>query len=230
MKLARPDIFHPRIVLAGQSSAEAVIDADDGLVAALRGRGLHARWMLWDAAETLRADLVIVRAGTDYRDRLDEFLAWTKRVANLLNPPDVLAWNTGRHYLRDVARAGVPTRLGGRGRPSTALVFLGGTQSHAFTENSAVEVDFELWDVGYAALDAAAGHVGVSATELLYARVDVTGGPGDAQLADLDLVAPVLGWHLLDDAARADAQRQFALAVQSALERLGLGPLSHRRP
>ncbi len=36
--------------------------------------------------------------------------------------------------------------------------------------------DFELWDVGYAALAAAAAHLGIDAAELLYARVDVIGG------------------------------------------------------
>ncbi len=226
MKLARPDLRHPRIVLAGNASAEG----DDGLVAALRARGLHAQWMCWDDPDILRAELVILRAGTDYHDRLDQFQTWARRVPNLLNAPLVVAWNTGRHYLRDLAGAGVPTRRANRGESATALIFLGGTQSHAFSGESAIEADFELWDVGYAALDAAAERVGISPTELLYARAEVTGGPGDAQLISLDLVAPLLGWQLLDDTARADAERRFALTVESALERLGLGPFSHRRP
>ena len=224
MKLARPDIFHPRIVLAGSSDGD---DAD--LVAALRKRGLHARWWAWDDPGTLNADLVILRTTTAYADRLDEFLAWTRRVPNLLNAPDVVAWNTGKHRLRD---AGVQVR--GRRRfgagVRTALVFLGGVQSHAFIEKSAVDADFELWDLGQAALQAAVDHLRISADQLLYARVDVVGGPGDNEVVDLDLVAPQLGWRLLEPAAREDAQRQFALCVESALDRLGLGPLSHRRP
>ena len=87
-----------------------------------------------------------------------------------------------------------------------------------------------MWDLGQAALQAAADHLGIGVDELLYARADVIGGPGDAELVELDLVAPSLGWQLLDDTARDDAQRQFALCVESALDRLGLGPLSHRRP
>jgi hypothetical protein len=232
MKLARPDIRHPRIVLADSQGSGGGDDA--GLVAALRKRGLHARWKSWDDPETLRADLVILRATTDHADRLTEFLAWTKRVPNLLNAPDVVAWNTNPRYLRDLRRAGVATR-GSRSIASastTALVFLGGTQSHAFAAPTAspVEVDFELWDVGHAALHAAANQVGIAADELLYARADVIGGPGDARLVALDLVSPQLGWRLLDDAARDHAQRLFALCVESALDRLGLGPLSHRRP
>jgi hypothetical protein len=225
MKLARPDIRHPRIVLVGSESGD-----DAGLVGALRKRGLHARWLSWDDPETLRADLVILRTDTDYADRLDEFLAWTKRVSNLLNVPEVVAWNAGQHQLRDLRHAGVPIRSRRPTGAQTALVYLGGTQSHAFTSQRPVDADFELWDLGQAALHAVADQLGIGADELLYARIDVVGAPGHAELAGLDLVAPSLGWRLLDDAAREDAQRQFALCVESALDRLGLGPLSQRRP
>ena len=211
MKLARPDIRHPRIVLVGSAGGD-----DAGLVAALRKRGLHARWLRWDDPATLRADLVILRTTTEYADRLDEFLAWTRRVPNLLNAPDVIAWNTGQGNALSVASAS-----------HTALIFLGGAPSHAFTSQQPVDADFELWDVGQAALQTAADHLSIGADELLYARVNVT---DDAKLVGLDLVAPSLGWRLLDDGARDDAQRLFAVSVESALERLGLGPLSHRRP
>ena len=221
MKLARPDIRHPRIVLVGSQRGD-----DAGLVAALRTRGLHARWLSWDDPDTLHADLVILRTTIDYADRLDEFLGWTRRVPNLLNAADVIAWNAGQHHLRDLRRAGVPTRASAPGR-TTALVYLGGVQSHAFTTQRSVDADFELWDVGHAALRVAAKQAGIRADELLYARADVT---EDAELVGLDLIAPSLGWQLLDDTARDDGQRQFALCVESALDRLGLGPLSHRRP
>jgi hypothetical protein len=216
MKLARPNIRHPRIVLVGSEGGD-----DAGLVAALRKRGLHARWLSWDNPDTLHADLVILRTTTDYADRLDEFLAWTRRVPNLLNAPDVIAWNAGQRNARSTASGS-----------HTALIFLGGTQSHAFDTAAglSIEADFELWDVGQAALRAAADQLSIGTDQLLYARADVAGGPSDAKLVGLDLVAPSLGWRLLDDAARDDAQRQFALSVESALERLGLGPLSRRRP
>ena len=225
MKLARPDIRHPRIVLVGSDDGD-----DAGLVAALRKRGLHARWLSWDDPDTLHADLVILRSIIDYADRLDTFLAWARRVPNLLNAAEVVAWNVGQHHLRDLRHAGVPVGRRRATAPQTALVYLGGTQSHAFAAGSPVEADFELWDLGQAALQAAADHAGIGADDLLYARADVIGGPGHAELVGLDLVAPELGWQLLDDTARDDGQRQFALCVESALDRLGLGPLSHRRP
>ncbi len=215
MKLARPDIFHPRIVLAGPGGDPG----DAGLVPALRARGLHARWLAWDDPETLRADLVILRASAEGRRR-DEFLAWIRRVRHLLNPPDAVAWNLDDRYLRELDNDGVPTRPGGTAR--AALIFLGGKQSHAWP----VDPDFEWWDLGYAAIASAAERSGVAVRELLYARADVSGDG----LVRLDLVAPSLGWQHLDAATRERAERDFALAVESACERLGLGPLSHRGP
>ena len=84
--------------------------------------------------------------------------------------------------------------------------------------------------MGHAALAAAAERLGMDVGELLYARVDVIGGAADPQLLELELVEPSLGWRQLDEPARTRQQREFALAVESALDGLGLGPLSHRRP
>jgi hypothetical protein len=275
MKLARPDVFHPRIVLAG-CPQQITGDGDDaGLVAALRHRGLHARWLSWDADDVGRADLVILRATRDYAGRLEEFLAWTGRVKNLLNPPAAVAWNVDRRYLGDLADRGVPTvtgdvyapgewirlpraghvfvgptvgtgirRCGGKAATAyaaelhaagrsvlvqpagsgeeTVLIFVGGQPSHAFP----AEPDFEIWDVGAAALAAAAAQAGIAAGELLYARAHLVGD----RLLELQLVDPALDWRRLDADARDLAQREFAVAVESALERLGLGPFSHRGP
>jgi hypothetical protein len=288
MKLARPDIFHPRILLAGCPQQVAGDGDDAGLVAALRHRGLHARWLSWDDPEAARPDLVILRATRDYAGRLDEFLAWTTAVSHLLNAPAVVAWNADRRYLADLAGRGVPTvpgeifapgervRLprtghvfvsptigtGTRGcndpaaaaayiaelhtagqsvwvqpcgaAPETVLIFLGGEPSHAFTQQARTlvqaEPDFEIWDVGTAALAAAAAQTGVNANELLYARAHVIGAAEDPRLLELQLVDPSLGWRRLDAGTRDLAQREFAVAVESACERLGLGPFSHRRP
>jgi hypothetical protein len=311
MKLARPDLRHPRIVLAGCPALPAGDGDDAGLVDALRGHGLHARWLSWDDPDVLDADLVILRATWDYIERLDEFLAWTRRVRHLLNAPEVVAWNTDKRYLADLARRGVPTvpsRFFDPGEPvelpggevvvkpavgvgsfgarrfrdqgaarghaaalhdagrrvlvqaydarvergETALVFLGGRASHAFTKAPILPADgqpvfdetgtyaeeslspadppFEVWDVGHAALAAAAAELGIGADELLYARVDVIGGPEDPRLLELELVEPSLGWRQLAADTRDRCQRDFVVGVESALERLGLGPLSHRRP
>ncbi|OBI92557.1 hypothetical protein [Mycobacterium asiaticum] len=275
MKLVRPDTFHPRIVLAGCPRTPGGEADDAGLVEALRNRGLHARWLSWDDPETAEAHLVILRATHDYSGRQEEFLAWTRRVPNLLNAPEVVAWNVDRRYLGDLAQRGVPTlpgevyapgdqvRLPQTGRvfvsptvgtgtkrfsdrfdahayiaerqeaghsvyvqsgsaDETVLVFIGGKPSHAFTAvDNALhqgDADFELWDVGAAAL--------AELEDLLYARVHLVG----ERVLEVQLIDPSLGWLRLDADTRGLAQRGFAVAVESALEGLGLGPFSHRRP
>jgi glutathione synthase/RimK-type ligase-like ATP-grasp enzyme len=138
-------------------------------------------------------------------------------------------------------------------RGETALVFLRGEPSHAFTKGPILpapgqapvfdesgtyaeeqlgpaEPDFTLWDVGHAALAAAAAHLGIQIADLLYARVDLLGDTDGPVVLELELVEPSLGWGQLDDTRRQRGQRRFALAVESALDGLGLGPLSHRRP
>ncbi|WP_458317697.1 ATP-grasp domain-containing protein [Mycolicibacterium brisbanense] len=319
MKLARPDIFHPRIVFAGCPTLPEGDGDDAGLVAALRTRGLHARWLSWDDPATLDADLVVLRATWDYPDRLDEYLSWTRSVRNLINPPALVEWNIDKHYLIDLDRLGVPVvptqhfpvgqavripagevvvkpavgagsqgaqrfvdadaaavhaaQLHAQGRAvlvqpydprivdgETALVFINGEESHAFTKGpilpaagsapefeetgtyateslSAAEPDDEIWEVGRLAIAAVTRMFDIAARDLLYARVDVIGGaaatgkgPDDPRLLELELVEPSLGFRQLSAGNRAQAERQFALGVESALERLGLGPLSHRRP
>src|SRR5690625_1177781 len=236
MKLARPDIFHPRIVLAGDplSEGETTGRADDAsLVAALRHRGLQARSLSWDDPDTLAADLVILRAAHDDVTRDPAFLAWTRRVPNLLNDADVVAWNADDRYLRDLEYAGVPTAPRHPGDEALALVFFGGGQSHAFPvagAAGAVDADFELWDLGRSALRAAAERLSIRIDELLYARADVVGSADDARLVALDLIAPQLGWRRLSAAGQDAAQRRFVLCVEAALDRLGLGPLAQRRP
>jgi len=86
------------------------------LTAALTQQGVRYRVLQWtDPAVGLDADLVVVRTPWDYIHRHDEFLAVCRRSpAPVLNPPDVLAWNSHKGYLVELADAGVPvvpTRL-----------------------------------------------------------------------------------------------------------------------
>lgn len=67
----------------------------------------------WDdpAVDWAGFDRVVVRSTWDYQRRLPEFLAWVDRVAaltELLNPPEMIRWNTDKRYLAELAEAGVP--------------------------------------------------------------------------------------------------------------------------
>ena len=103
----------PRVALA---TAIAAFDRDPDLAPlqdALAARGALAEVLAWDDSSVSwsRFDLVVLRSTWDYMDRLQAFLAWCARVhaaSSLLNPPDVVRWNTDKHYLAHFASAGVP--------------------------------------------------------------------------------------------------------------------------
>ena len=83
------------------------------LTAALEEAGAQSQIVDWDdeKADWARFDLVVPRSAWDYAERLPEFLAWAWRVARLttlVNPVPVVRWNTDKHYLGELARAGAP--------------------------------------------------------------------------------------------------------------------------
>ncbi len=85
-------------------------DPDEpALIAALGQRGIVADSQPWDGgADWSSYDLVVVRSTWDYTARLGEFLDWAASVPRLANPATVLRWNTDKHYLAELAAAGVP--------------------------------------------------------------------------------------------------------------------------
>ena len=96
------------IGLATCAAFPALDDDDRLLLAALGDRAEPVVWddpaVDWDAYER-----VVVRNTWDYQGRRDEFLAWAMRLGDrLLNPPDVLAWNTDKRYLAELAAGGLP--------------------------------------------------------------------------------------------------------------------------
>lgn len=97
-------------------TAEAARDLDPDLsplMTALRGAGAEVAAPSWDdpTVDWSHFDAAVLRSTWDYTDRIDEFLDWCARCAartRLLNRPEVVRWNTDKHYLVDLARAGVP--------------------------------------------------------------------------------------------------------------------------
>jgi glutathione synthase/RimK-type ligase-like ATP-grasp enzyme len=87
------------------------LDPDDRLLIeplTAAGVGVHA--VVWDDpdANWARYDLVVLRSTWDYPRRRDEFVAWAESVRRLANPADVVAWNTDKRYLAELAARGVP--------------------------------------------------------------------------------------------------------------------------
>lgn len=98
-------------------------DPDDrGLPAALAKEGIDATWAVWDdpAVDWAAFDLVLIRSPWDYTERRDAFVAWARSVPRILNPVEVLDWNTDKRYLGDLLLAGlpvVPSRFAAPGDP-----------------------------------------------------------------------------------------------------------------
>jgi len=114
-----------------------VLDEDlPPLVEALQSLGVHVDTPCWDDPQIdwTRYRVAVLRSTWDYADRVDQFLAWADRAARetrLFNPPQVLRWNTDKHYLLDLARGGVPvvpTRFvePGEDAPAALASFLAG--------------------------------------------------------------------------------------------------------
>ncbi len=111
--MSRPGGSGPRVALA---TAGEVPDLDDEgrlLLEALRERGVDAQPAVWDdAAQDWAAyDLVVVRSTWDYAERVGEFLDWAAHVADVTRLQNSLAhlrWTTDKHYLDELAAAGVP--------------------------------------------------------------------------------------------------------------------------
>ncbi len=96
------------------SCAEALaLDTDlEPLVRAFTDIGQSARIAIWDDPEQdwAQFDVVIVRSPWDYHERYEEFLDWIDRVSlltHLLNPAEVLRWNTDKRYLAELLDEGV---------------------------------------------------------------------------------------------------------------------------
>ena len=112
------DNEQPRRAHVALITAAAARDLDEDLPPleqALRAvPGIQISIVNWDDPDVdwSRFDLALLRSAWDYSQRLDEFLSWAARVAGLtrlLNPLAVVRWNTDKHYLRDLARAGIAT-------------------------------------------------------------------------------------------------------------------------
>ena len=87
---------------------------DDQLAAAaLESADVRVDAVLWDeaGADWAAYDAVVLRSTWDYFQREDEFRAWLDQLdqqgAQVLNPLKIIWWNLDKHYLQDLAAAGV---------------------------------------------------------------------------------------------------------------------------
>ncbi|WP_328467324.1 hypothetical protein OHA21_48685 [Actinoplanes sp. NBC_00393] len=99
-----------RVALVTCATFPDLWDDDHPLRDALRERGVIVEAVRWDDADAdwSRYDLTVIRSPWDYVARRDAFVDWARRVPRLANPADIIAWNTDKRYLSDLAAAGIP--------------------------------------------------------------------------------------------------------------------------
>ena len=109
----------PHVALVTVQAARASDEDLAPLESALRNAGAQVSIVDWDdaAVDWSTFDLAVLRSCWDYTERYIEFLIWAERVSHLtrlLNPFEVVRWNTDKHYLAELKRAGiaiVPSRF-----------------------------------------------------------------------------------------------------------------------
>lgn len=101
------------IALVTATSARHLDEDLEPLTSALTRAGIAHDVEAWDDTSVRweRYELAVIRSTWDYTTRHREFLDWIDGTAahtTLWNPPAVLRWTTDKHYLADLAAAGVP--------------------------------------------------------------------------------------------------------------------------
>ena len=80
---------------------------------ALNVAGIQLERPVWDDPQVAwhTFDAVLIRTTWDYQEKQAEFVEWARRVSEqtrLLNPPEIVVWNTCKTYLRDLEELGAP--------------------------------------------------------------------------------------------------------------------------
>ncbi|WP_295700448.1 hypothetical protein [Lapillicoccus sp.] len=107
------DLRRTDVVLVTNSDPQLHDPESPVLAGALEAAGITTEIVAWDAGVDWTAyRLALLRSTWDYPGRLVEFLDWAKAVnhpTTLLNPVDLLRWNSHKGYLVEIERRGVPT-------------------------------------------------------------------------------------------------------------------------
>jgi hypothetical protein len=235
--------------------------SDDRLpAAALRERGAEVRIGVWDDPDFDWAsfDSVLIRSTWDYTLDRDRFLAWAWSLQGRLdNPPAIVEWNSDKHYLADLAAAGIATVptvyvKPGEAGPELAgevvvkpAVSAGARDTGRFSpaaHGQARKLIGRLQSEGRTAMvqpylpsvegDGETAIVFIAGTESHALRKDVVLGPDEeAPLADHELRAAeaMFREELVVAATAGDAERELAAAVVETLRsRFGAPPLYAR--
>jgi glutathione synthase/RimK-type ligase-like ATP-grasp enzyme len=99
------------IALVTARPARGLDEDEPPLHLALQNAGCNVQIAEWDDAKIDWAsfDIALLRSTWDYAERVSEFLVWVERASkltHLLNPLPIVRWNTDKHYLAQLGKAG----------------------------------------------------------------------------------------------------------------------------
>jgi glutathione synthase/RimK-type ligase-like ATP-grasp enzyme len=100
-----------KIGLVTARAARGLDEDEPPLNMALQKAGVDVEIAEWDDPKVAWGsfDAALLRSAWDYAERVTEFLAWVERASALthvLNPLDLVRWNTDKHYLAQLSAAG----------------------------------------------------------------------------------------------------------------------------
>lgn len=99
-----------RVILVMSSETPQGLAGDQDLCDALRDHGIEPVMRNWDdpSVDWSEGRFAVLRSTPNYAHRREEFLKWARSVPKLLNTPEILEWNTDKHYLRELQKLGMP--------------------------------------------------------------------------------------------------------------------------
>jgi len=97
----------------GKYDSDTVESEDGRLLNFLKAKGLNIQKVIWNDPDTKweNYELAILKSPWDYFDLIEHFHQWLsflkEKKIKLLNPIDVVRWNTDKHYLKEIHQAGL---------------------------------------------------------------------------------------------------------------------------
>ncbi|WP_347218177.1 hypothetical protein [Chryseobacterium sp.] len=89
-------------------------DEDTELINFLKDKGLDVVPTIWndENVDWDSFDVAVIKSPWDYHNHLNEFLNWLDQLKALgvkvLNPVEIIKWNSDKHYLKDIADKQLP--------------------------------------------------------------------------------------------------------------------------
>ncbi|RFS26723.1 hypothetical protein DVR12_02750 [Chitinophaga silvatica] len=89
-------------------------DEDADLITFLKSKGLDVVPAIWndEMVDWNSFNVAVIKSPWDYHNHLTEFLEWLNKLEKLnikvLNPVEIIKWNSHKEYLSDIAKNGLP--------------------------------------------------------------------------------------------------------------------------